>query len=179
MSLFQSVIWPAIAGNVAWALLTVALLEFGQNPRSFYYERLALLAIVAAYLFLDWTNTEQIKTHLKRCYWIADALLALAIAALAIAAQAQTGEGWWFLLPVFAVATAGQMANAWVKKDSARSWGKRGWWIGLYVVASCIAIWGGTTLWGWHLVIAAALVVIVWTLARFTGLCMVSGFRDE
>jgi hypothetical protein len=178
MSLFQSVIWPAVAGNVAWAIFTVAVLEFGENPRSFYFERLALLVTVTAYLFLDWTNTEKIKSNLKRYYWVADAPLASAIAALAIAAQARTGEGWWFLVAVFVVAGSGQIANAWVKSDSDRGWNKRRWWIGLYVVASALAIFGGTTPWGWHLVLAAGVVVIVWALARFTRMKIADGFRD-
>jgi hypothetical protein len=123
MSLFQSVIWPAVAGNVAWALFTVAVLEFDQNPRSFYFERLVLLAIMAAYLFLDWSNTERIKGSLRPYYWVADAFLASAIAALAIATQAQKGEGRWFLVAVFGAAFGGQICNAWVKSGSSRGWG--------------------------------------------------------
>ncbi len=177
MNLFSSVIWPAVAGNVAWAFFSVLVLEGDLSPRSFYFERLGLLAIVAAYLFLDWTHTEKIKERLKRYYWIADMFLAAAIAALAVAAQALKGDGRWFLLAVYLAAVIGHVTDSWVAAGTVRGWGPRLWWVGLYGVASLIAAFGGTG-WGWHLVVSVGLVVLVWILVRYTALSLAACFRQ-
>jgi hypothetical protein len=167
-ALLQSVIWPAIAGNVAWAFFTIAVQEYTSRYSGPFYERLTLLGILAAYLFLDWTRTQSLKSKLKRFYWVADVFLASTIAGLAIAAQAKQGQGQWYLLPVFIVGAIGNLTDAWVEKGMPGKWTKRFSWLGLYGFATLImfAIETETEPWGWHLPIAVLLVVIVWALAR-------------
>jgi hypothetical protein len=43
--LLQSVIWPAIAGNVAWAFFTVGVLEYSSHDTGPFWERVLLLGI--------------------------------------------------------------------------------------------------------------------------------------
>jgi hypothetical protein len=56
--LFNGLIWPAIAGNVAWALFTVAISLKNIDFTCPVYANLAALLFVAWYLMYNWAFDE-------------------------------------------------------------------------------------------------------------------------
>src|SRR5688572_33491596 len=103
--LFQSVIWPAAAGNVAWSFFTVAI-ERGVNQESAI--KLIVLSLLAVYLCADWLQTDFLSgtRNLKPCFWLAEGPLAITIVIFAIATQLKKlpdEHVWlaWYLTAVF------------------------------------------------------------------------------
>jgi hypothetical protein len=169
-SLLQSVVWPAVAGNVAWAALSVAVGQRSGAQYPFYWERLCLLGVMAVYLILDWTRTESKKDRLPRFYWIADALLAASIALLAIAAQGPVGDGWFFVLPVYTAAAVGHLFGAWQTEPLPRFCEQRLAWTFVYLVAGMAvgATHSEIQSWTWSEVATTTAIIVLWTIARFT-----------
>ena len=110
--LFQNVIWPAAAGNVAWAFFTVIATE-GTSGDS--WAKLATLFFLAIYLGADWMDRESMLTShlLKSYYWIPDVFLAPAIVAFAIAAEGNLPMAKWALAAVFVAALFGHISGLW------------------------------------------------------------------
>ena len=79
--LFQNVVWPAVAGSVAWSFFFV-LVE--KEPSDLYEGRLGALFAVFIYLAADWCLTEAIFEDINPYYWIADIFLASSISIFAI-----------------------------------------------------------------------------------------------
>jgi hypothetical protein len=114
--LFQNVIWPAAAGNVAWAFFTVITKpEWSEGD---FWARLLVLLFVAVYLGADWKNTDSmsVKQQLRPLYWIADAFLAVATVVFAIAIESRLPWANWALVALFIVAIGGHATGLWAPK---------------------------------------------------------------
>ncbi len=107
--LFQSVIWPAVAGSVLWTFLQVAIDPNVIGPR---LPRLAALLFIGVYLAIDWVNTNQVKT-IKGNYWWYDMPLAASLATFAVATQFGARWATWPLAVAFAAAIIGHCFGGW------------------------------------------------------------------
>lgn len=122
--IFQNVIWPAIAGNVAWAFFTV-LVEANWLDHAFLARLLSLLA-VATYLATDWHATDISLEKINPQYWIADAFLAPAIALFAISVQSKSGWEPYAIEMTFVVAIIGHLFGSWDETErGTSSWPNR------------------------------------------------------
>lgn len=122
--LFQNVIWPAIAGSVAWAFFTV-LVEAHWLDHTFWARLLALFA-VAVYLAVDWYNTDLVFDRINPYYWIADAVLAPLTALFAIATYANSPWGPYAIALALVAAIVGHLFGAWDEsRPGTSAWGQR------------------------------------------------------
>ena len=117
--LFHNVVWPAVAGNVAWAFFTV--LEEAKWCDQAFWIRLASLMAVGVYLAADWCNTDAVFSEINPKYWVADAFLAPALAVFAIATQAHNSWSAYAIAFAFAAAIVGHRFGAWDKASKAPS----------------------------------------------------------
>lgn len=172
----QQLVWPAVAGNVAWSFFTLMLV--GNGPQRF--ERLVLLFLLALYLGTEWSHSYNQSHELKKASWLGDAVLASAIAMLAIAAQDGSRKGFWFLLFVFVASAGAHWYGAWTPSNGRRRWTAKHSWFVLNFFAVLIAgLWSSDcNQWGWNLVIAEALVILCWFFARKTSCKWFDSFRD-
>lgn len=121
--LFQDLIWPAVAGNVAWAFFTVATSEKWCGPG--VIPRLIALSLMAIYLCYEWLTTDIEKDNLKETYWVGDILHTTFIILFAI--MIQNPENWEnlspfsctnLILPLFFVVTiGGHLSKVWEPKN--------------------------------------------------------------
>ena len=164
-------IWPAVAGNVAWAFLTVAIQERAQADRA-YFVRLAVLLLVAAYLGLDWMRTQLLSPQLKKYYWIGDAFVATAIATFAIGTQLKVEWIEWSLITVFVSAAVGHVCGCW-EVIGAPNYSDRFIFAGLNALGifPILVNLFGTRLdpYSFHLFLSPLLVVVFWILCRWGG----------
>jgi hypothetical protein len=109
-ALSQDLIWPAAAGNVAWAFFTVLLNERLTDAN--VWARLAALFLLAIYLAGEWLRNRKL-TQVKAWYWIADAAHVTSIVVFAIATHLNKDWLECALLAVFLIAAAGQVTGAW------------------------------------------------------------------
>lgn len=168
-NLFQNVIWPAVAGNVAWAFFYVAVQESRSKS---VVARLFLLFLLAFYLGFDWLRTASELYRMKSWYWIGDAVLASMIVVAAIATQVPLKVEWLnvSLAAVFLAAVAGHIAGAWEPTgEIEKRWWKRAQLAGISVLGFVLTF----TLSGmlpqgslWHLPITMLLVLILWVPVR-------------
>lgn len=114
--LFQGVIWPAVAGSVAWSFFTVLVMESSHEER--FWPKLVALFAIAVYLAADWVSTESFFGKISPWYWIADTFLAPATAVFAIATE--KGIDSWakgVIGIAFVVAIIAHLFGAWDLKD--------------------------------------------------------------
>ena len=82
--LLQELVWPAAAGNVAWALFTIAIQEpWSQNTVA----RVLVLIFLAIYLAVEWLRIALLRFEPSILYWIFDGVHILTIVVFAIATQ--------------------------------------------------------------------------------------------
>lgn len=119
--LFQNLIWPAVAGNVAWAFFSVIIMENWSDKG--VIARLAALLLLAIYLCYDWLRNESEIDNLKKHYWVGDAFLALTIIIFAITVQSKSLWGnaesnltKWPLPSIFISAALAHLFGAWEAK---------------------------------------------------------------
>ena len=120
VSLIQNVMWPAVAGNVAWAFVTVPVTD-GFAGAKHVPVRLTVLGILAVYLFSDWMLTDGLRRGgaLRRFSWIGDILTAGAIATFAIMTATPPGEWAAYALgSVFVVAGLSHISGIWRPKGT-------------------------------------------------------------
>jgi hypothetical protein len=166
--LFQNLVWPAAAGNVAWAFFTVAVQETWAARG--VAARLAMLLLLAVYLALDWMKTESELDRLKRWYWIADTFHVAAIVAFAIAIQMNTQRLTCFMAAGYSVTVVGHLAGAWEPTGEVRKrWRNRVLlsgisMLGLVIILVLPYVLAEGSL--WHLPIAIGSGVILWSLLR-------------
>jgi hypothetical protein len=177
--LFQNLIWPAVAGNVAWAFFSVAV---GEPMACTVAARLTALFLVAGYLIADWLSMEKYlrdsRDKVNPLFWIADALLAASLATFAVATadKAQSKETWvdGSLLAIFVVAMGGHLFGAW-RKEGATPRIRRHKQVALAIVNLLGVVAAGLGIWlwddpcKWHRPVAVAIVVTLWGL---TILCV-------
>jgi peptidoglycan/LPS O-acetylase OafA/YrhL len=170
--LFQNLIWPAVAGNVAWAFFSIAIGEkwkdIGVAPR------LLSLLLLAIYLCYDWTTTDVVKDRLKHNYWIGDAFHTVTIVVFAISAQSKDlwdniDASWtnWTLIIVYLTTAIGHLTGIWEPEDvnSKRKWKARIILAGFCLIGVVVYIFSPlffdvNTL--WHLPISIASILIFW-----------------
>ena len=90
--LLQCLIWPAVAGNVAWAFISVSLTEL---PSSSTFARLGALFMFAFFQMVDWIHVEKLRQHgkaLKSYLWAFDLPLAASVAVFAICTEKNNPE---------------------------------------------------------------------------------------
>lgn len=176
LNLFQNLIWPAVAGNVAWSFFTVAVQECWCDEG--VQARLVVLVSIAVYLGIDWMRTEARRENLKPGFWyfLFDSALAAAIAVFAIAVQnrVQSAPSWgtWALVAVLAVTTLGHILGVWEAAGSADP-SDRGLLaifniagIVVVVIGHCGVIPGFAP---WNLPVAVLVVIGMWAIMRFVG----------
>ncbi len=164
--LFLGLIWPAAAGNVAWALLQTVLDSNTRGPVN--WAHLVVLGLLVIYLSVDWLRTKKAEIGDSSLYWIFDSLLVLSIAWLSIALQIPRGD--FFLTcslgGVFAVAILGHLLGAW-KKTGEKNWPR-------FTLAACgflglILLAGGYCshqVSQWNLVLSFGTVLTLWIVVR-------------
>lgn len=92
---FQDLVWPAVAGNVAWSFFTLLI---GPSPvpsddPASLAERVFVLFLLSGYLIGDWLRTH--GENRPAFYWIFDGLHLTALTAFAIGAA--TGQDYIWL----------------------------------------------------------------------------------
>ena len=113
--LFKSVIWPAIAGNVAWSFVSVAVAEDLSSHQAIV--RLIALGLLAAYLMISlaWKPTRRVTNPCF--YYPLDSLFAISIAVFAIATYNESTKtaNWvsYSLVAVFTLPMLGHLFKIW------------------------------------------------------------------
>lgn len=166
-NLFHNLIWPAAAGNVAWAFFTVAIEE--SWAESAVLARLSLLLVLSVYLASDWIATEKEFHRLKPHYWVGDAFHMPTIVVLAIATQMNSPWISCALAVVLLVDMLGHGSTVWEPMGPIR----RPWQmrlalfsinaVGLFILAVGEVLYDGSL---WHLPIALGAPVLLWTTLR-------------
>lgn len=146
--LTHNVLWPAIAGNVLWSLLQVAVGDGKDRDLSILVPRLLALFFIGAYLCRDWLDTDQALNStgagsINDNYWLADLPMGGAIAVFAIAIQVPLPWSWVPLAVAFAVAAVGHLYGAWDETPGrSRTKGRRAF-AGINGAGVVVAVWGG------------------------------------
>jgi hypothetical protein len=170
--LFQDLIWPAAAGNVAWAFLQVVLGALDpKQPTPLSYPllvaHLVVLLLVATYLVLDWLRTKKFGIRLRRRYWWFDGALVLSIVWFAIAIQVLPREEAflsWSLGFVFGIAILGHFAGAWERAEG-KNWGHRIKLVICGLLGPAVLIFCHR-LGPWNLCLAFFAVLVAWVVVR-------------
>jgi len=114
----QNIIWPAVAGNVAWSLLTLVVLPTNSTPD--YWARIILLALLTVYLLRSWRQLDVNKDN--TWYYILDTSYAITIALLAISTSTlQDYARPWStgaLVAMFIILFLGHATCSWYKYQS-------------------------------------------------------------
>lgn len=115
----RNVIWPAVAGNILWAFLSVAA-DPNSTGMSMWTKLVALLAI-GIYLSRDLIERVNVTFPDVWKYISADVLLATALAAFAIATQLDRPWWGWVLACAFLIAIVGHCAGSWNPNEEAKA----------------------------------------------------------
>ncbi|MEZ0129437.1 hypothetical protein AB9T88_06540 [Flavobacterium sp. LBUM151] len=131
--LFQNLIWPAVAGNVAWSFFSILISDFPTKD-NFTFTRLILLLLLAIYLGDDWIVTEKEADNLKDLYWIGDSFHAVAITILSLSIYSnKEGIMFWASISVLVIPIIAHLCGCWeLKNDTGKKLRKR---IGLSSIA--------------------------------------------
>jgi hypothetical protein len=113
-SLFQSVFWPAAAGNVFWSACTL-LVDKQVDPLSpSALSRLAVLALLSLYLSIEWLrNYQSLPQTVTWKFWLADWLHICAVVFVAITAATRTDWLASSAIAYFGVTALGHFVGAW------------------------------------------------------------------
>jgi len=110
--LFKNLVWPAIAGNVAWSFFSVAI---GEQLSCSVVARLTTLLLIAIYLMAAWVRDREAQS--KLAYFTLDGIFAIAIATAAIATGAAgTATSWTAsgaVIAIFGVSALGHVFKVW------------------------------------------------------------------
>lgn len=170
--LFQNLIWPAVAGNVAWAFFSIAITENWTDKG--VLPRLLSLLLLAIYLCYDWTTTDVEGDNLKKNYWIGDAFHTSAIVIFAIAAQSKNlwisiDDSWvkWALVIVFSTSVIGHLCGSWEPSTvkSENLWSARFKLAGINLLGIIFYIFIPLLIESnslWHLPISIIIVLLFW-----------------
>lgn len=115
--LLQELVWPAAAGNVAWALLTLVTSNLGNSELTGNeWARILTLVLVSFYLAKDWKYSYDIKEiEVSVWYNIADFIHVVSIVVFAIAVEMPLSEQnmAWILGGVFVLTAVGNLLGVW------------------------------------------------------------------
>ncbi|MCI0559460.1 MAG: hypothetical protein MN733_13280 [Nitrososphaera sp.] len=175
INLFDDLIWPACAGNVAWAFFSLAL-DQNNLSDSDVDARLMVLFLLAIYLTVNWMRKyDGPKTGY---YWVADACHIITIVVLAIAtASPHISVNWlsWSLVALFFVSVIAHFTGAWAGQKYHRY--KLAGVNGSGLIAIPVLNWLWPKLVPWHLPISLALVLLLWAYVRWPEIIKL--FRNE
>lgn len=173
--LFQSVFWPAAAGNVFWSACTLLVDESIDPLSSDALARLAVLIILSTYLSIEWLrNNVRIPQRVPLKFWFADWLHVCAVVFVALSAAA--GRDWLVVAGItyFTITAFGHFFNAWEAADASFKDRKALGLINLIGVG--ILIIGCYLEFTWHIAIGFLVVVGLWAAYRKEQIC--SLFKD-
>jgi len=97
--LFVNVFWPAAAGNVFWAMITL-LITGANNDRLNWYARLGFLLFLSIYISCVWIDLRKNQNEGTYGKWIVEGLYIWTIVYVALCAQidpSKIGAGLCFL----------------------------------------------------------------------------------
>lgn len=103
--------WPAVAGNVIWAMATLLLTDNEKLSLCFFCRAASLFAL-AAYLVVGWSQTVQ-ASSLSRNYLAFDFLHLATIVWVALAVQLQSSNLHIGLASLFVCLVVGHAVGAW------------------------------------------------------------------
>jgi len=111
--LLHNLIWPAVAGNVAWAFFTVLITEVlvaKVHIGPMIFGRLTALLFLSIYLIIVYIRSEAGTGHFF------DILHAISIILCAIAFQSIVSAAWMspFLIALFIIAAIGHWTGRWI-----------------------------------------------------------------
>lgn len=160
---FHGLIWPAVGGNVAWSVITLAVypptipIELGVTVGA----RLAALTLIAVYLIGDWLRTYDESGDFR--YWLFDGLHLIALTFFAIGAAQPKSLDWLsaWLVALFGITAIGHLIKA---------FGIKGKWRLTYMSSNLLGI--PVVLWlqlrnGYQLAVAILGVLIVWAIFKW------------
>ena len=166
--LFRNLIWPAVAGNVAWSFFSVAVGESWTAPVCF---RMLALGLVAGYLMLSWTMERDAPQSTE--YYLLDSIFAVAIVIFAISTEdlKAVSSGWVTsaLGAIFVAALFGHICKVWEPNRAAP---QRYMLAGANAVGIVILLAGHfcfshTDLWHRPVAIGAVVVLWFWILSKY------------
>lgn len=117
-NLLKTLIWPAVAGNVAWSFFTVLIQEGIHFPACF--GRLSALLLLSIYLIIIFIRSQEGKGELI------DILHSVSIILCAISIQANLPAMDAYLILFFAIAALGHWLGRWIpdQVSSKKNWRK-------------------------------------------------------
>lgn len=129
----MDLVWPAVAGNVAWSLITMVLAERGGHGGAEHFSfamRILSLTFVAFYLMASWTrDKEEKKKNSERGYFLLNGFFALAVSVFAIAVSLDNSKdpfpvAWvdGSLAAIFFSAGIGHLKKIWTNSRPRLGW---------------------------------------------------------
>ena len=117
--LFHGLAWPAVAGNVAWAFITVIITP-SLVPPAEWPARTAVLLLLAVYLGGDWIRVRDEPG--RPWYWFWDALHLISISTFAISTVTMNPQNRLagVLIIVFLLTAAGHASGGFTPDRKAR-----------------------------------------------------------
>lgn len=113
-SLFDSVFWPAAAGNVFWSLFTLLLEAVGKPLDYEAIGRMAVLVLLTLYLSIEWVrNLAHGPSNPDFSFSLFDALHIWAVVLVALSAQLRPDLTSVALYAYFIINTVGHVAGVW------------------------------------------------------------------
>lgn len=107
--LLKTLIWPAVAGNVAWGFFTVLIDDGIRFPDSF--GRLSALLLLSVYLIITYMKSQEGKGE------FIDIIHSVTIILCAIAIQAESPLMDGCLIVLFIVAALGHWTGRWIPES--------------------------------------------------------------
>lgn len=107
--LFDHLLWPAAAGNVAWSFFNVLVTHDG--PWHVFVAQLATLGLLAWYLFINWRRSE-VLDYKAAGYWFFDGIHLVTVVLFAIVTAEIYDISRWLLMAVLGWAALGHAVGA-------------------------------------------------------------------
>lgn len=115
---FEQLFWPAVAGNVAWSLYSVAIPSPGEIQTEIG-SRFCSLLLLAWYSWYGWLRFTTIPYRSPSYYWV-DGLHLITLAAFAVATASHNLWTPYFLVAVFVVAGIGHLCGSFDRRPDER-----------------------------------------------------------
>jgi hypothetical protein len=113
-TLFQGLLWPAIAGNVVWSFFTVLFEKDIAFNSINTWSRVFSLALIATYLCLEWLhNYEAMPETIPRSFWIFDVIHLLTITLCTFSIAMRVEFLGFFAASFFLGNAIGHISGAW------------------------------------------------------------------
>ena len=163
-TLLQNLVWPAAAGNVAWALFTLLVRNSGSLDEGGVLARALVLLLTFSYLTTSWRRLHYLD-EINPWYMFFDLVHISTIVAFAIAVESNKPWLEWALCVVFISALVSHLIGAWHKEWPKRFFLAVANLVGLGVVLGASAIVEPSS--HWHLSLAIFVVALMWYVRPF------------